>query len=161
MSGLEKTNLTVGAVPVADEAGLYIAQDQGLFAQEGLHVTINPILSSADATKGQNGGKYDITAGNSVSYVQDQVNHLSDLEIVAEGSQMQPGNQALYTLPGSRITDVSQLKGARIGVNAQNNIGTLLISSVLKEYGFSARHVHFVTVNFPFMGQALKRARSM
>jgi len=27
VAGLEKTNLTVGAVPVADEAGLYIAQD--------------------------------------------------------------------------------------------------------------------------------------
>src|SRR6185312_11416767 len=29
VSGREKTSLTVGAVPVADEAGLYIAQDQG------------------------------------------------------------------------------------------------------------------------------------
>jgi ABC-type nitrate/sulfonate/bicarbonate transport system substrate-binding protein len=28
-AGLEKTTLTVGAVPVADEAGLYIAEDQG------------------------------------------------------------------------------------------------------------------------------------
>src|SRR5689334_20310602 len=60
-----------------------------------LHVTIDPILSSADATKGQNNGKFDITAGNSVSYVQAQVTHQSDLEIVAEGSMMQPDNQAL------------------------------------------------------------------
>ena len=51
-------------------AGLYIAQNEGLFAAEGLHVTIDPILSSADATKGQNSGKFDITAGNAVSYVQ-------------------------------------------------------------------------------------------
>lgn len=157
--GLEKTNLTVGAVPVADEAGLYIAQNEGFFAQEGLHVTIQAIISSADATKGQNDGKYDITAGNSVSYIQDQVSRQSDLEIVAEGSQMQPGNQVLYTLPGSRITNVSQLKGARIGVNAENNIGTLLISSVLKEYGISARQVHFVTVNFPLMGQYLEQGK--
>ena len=132
VSGLEKTNLTVGAVPVADEAGLYIAQDQGLFAAEGLHVTIDPILSSADATKGQNDGKFDITAGNSVSYVQAQVTHQSNLEIVAEGSLMQPDNQALYTLPGSRITTIADLKGRRIGVNVLNNIGTLLISSVLQ-----------------------------
>ena len=157
--GLEKTSLTVGAVPVADEAGLYIAQDEGLFAQEGLHVTVRSIVSSADATTGQNDGKYDITAGNSVSYIQDQVSRQSDLEIVAEGSQMQPGNQALYTLPGSRITNISQLKGARIGVNAENNIGTLLISSVLKEYGISARQVHFVTVNFPSMGQYLEQGK--
>lgn len=157
VSGLEKTNLTIGAVPVADEAGLYIAQDQGLFAAEGLHVTIDPILSSADATKGQNDGKFDITAGNAVSYVQDQVAHQSDLEIVAEGSLMQPNNQALYTMPGSPVTTIADLKGRRIGVNVLNNIGTLLISSVLAEHGLSARDVHFVPVPFPNLGKALKR----
>jgi NitT/TauT family transport system substrate-binding protein len=157
VSGLEKTNLTVGAVPVADEAGLYIAQDEGLFAAEGLHVTIDPILSSADATKGQNDGKFDITAGNVVSYVQEQVAHQSDLEIVAEGSLMQANNQALYTLPESPVTNIADLKGRRIGVNVLNNIGTLLISSVLEEHGMSVRDVHFVPVPFPGLGQALKR----
>ena len=157
VSGLEKTNLTVGAVPVADEAGLYIAQDEGLFAAEGLHVTIDPILSSADSTKGQNDGKFDITAGNAVSYVQEQVARQSDLEIVAEGSLMQANNQALYTLPGSPVTNISDLKGRRIGVNVLNNIGTLLISSVLQEHGMSVHDVHFVAVPFPALGQALKQ----
>jgi NitT/TauT family transport system substrate-binding protein len=157
VSGLEKTDLTVGAVPVADEAGLYIAQDEGLFAAEGLHVTIDSIVSSADATKGQNDGKFDITAGNAVSYVQAQVTRQSDLEIVAEGSLMQPDNQALYTLPGSPVTTITQLKGRRIGVNVLDNIGTLLISSVLEEHGMSPSEVHFVAVPFPLMGQDLKR----
>jgi len=157
VSGLEKTTLTVGAVPVADEAGLYIAQEQGLFAAEGLHVTIDPILCSADAAKGQNSGKFDVTAGNAVSYVQDQVSGRSDLQIVAEGSLMQPHNQALYTMPDSPVTTIADLKGRRIGVNVKNNIGTLLISSVLEEHGMSAHDVHFVPVPFPALGQALKR----
>jgi len=157
VAGLEKTTLTVGAVPVADEAGLYIAEDEGLFEAAGLNVTIDSIVSSADATKGQNDGTYDITAGNSVSYIQDQVTGQSNLEIIAEGSLMQPGTQALYTLPGSPVTNVTDLKGKRIGVNARNNIGTLLISSVLEEYGMSPREVHFVPVNFPQMGEELKR----
>ena len=63
VAGLEKANLTVGAVPVADEAGLYVAQDEGLFAQEGLHVTIRSIVSSADATKGQDNGTFDTMLG--------------------------------------------------------------------------------------------------
>jgi len=155
--GLEKTDLTVGAVPVADEAGLYIAQDEGLFAAEGLNVTIDPIVSSADATNGQNDGKFDITAGNAVSYIQAQVTHQSDLEIVAEGSLMQPDNQALYTMPGSPVRTLADLKGRRIGVNVKKNIGTLLISSVLEEHGMSPSEVHFVAVPFPAMGQDLKR----
>ena len=155
--GLEKTDLTVGAVPVGDEAGLYIAQDQGLFTAVGLKVTIDSIISSEVATKDQNDGTYDITAGNSVSYIQDQVTGRSNLEIVAEGSLMQPNNQALYTLPRSPITTIADLRGARIGVNAPDNIGTLLISSVLEEHGLSPREVHFVTINggFPGMAQAL------
>lgn len=157
VSGLEKTTLTVGAVPVADEAGLYIAEDEGLFKAEGLTVKIDSIVSSADATKDQNDGTYDITAGNSVSYIQDQVTGQSNLEIIAEGSLMQPDTQALYTLRGSPVTNVGDLKGKRIGVNALNNIGTLLISSALEEYGISPRQVHFVAVNFPEMGEALKR----
>jgi NitT/TauT family transport system substrate-binding protein len=157
VSGLEKTSLTIGAVPVADEAGLYIAQDEGLFKAEGLNVRIDSIVSSELATQDQNNGTYDITAGNSVSYIQDQVSGQSNLEIVAEGSLMQPNNQALYTLPGSRITTITDLRGARIGVNAPKNIGTLLISSVLEEHGISPREVHFVTIKagFPGMAQAL------
>jgi NitT/TauT family transport system substrate-binding protein len=154
---LEKTTLTVGAVPVADEVGLYIAKSEGFFAAEGLNVKIDSLVSSADATKGQNDGTYDVTAGNSVSYIQDEVAGRSNLEIVAEGSLMEAGNQALYTLPGSSITSVTDLKGRRIGVNALNNIGTLLVTSVLKEYGLSAHQVHFVPMNFPQMGQALER----
>jgi NitT/TauT family transport system substrate-binding protein len=160
-SGLEKTNLTVGAVPVADEAGLYIAKDEGLFEAEGLNVKIDSIISSAVATQDQNNGTFDITAGNSVSYIQDQVTGRSNLEIVAEGSLMQPDNQALYTLPGSPLRSITQLGHARIGVNVTNNIGTLLISSVLEEHGVSLAGVHFVAVpgGFPGMAQALQQHR--
>jgi ABC-type nitrate/sulfonate/bicarbonate transport system substrate-binding protein len=47
--GLEKTSIVVGAVPAADTAGMYIAQQQGFFAAAGLHVTIKPIVSAEDA----------------------------------------------------------------------------------------------------------------
>ena len=68
-TGLEKATLTVGAVPVADEAGLFIAQDENLFKDEGLDVKIVPIISSKVATQDQNNGTFDVTAGNSVSYI--------------------------------------------------------------------------------------------
>src|SRR5579875_758480 len=139
---VEKHDLTVAAVPVGDEAGLYVAQDLGLFKAEGLHVTSDSIISAA---------------GNSVYYVQDQVSHQSNLEITAVGSLMQPGNQALYTLPDSPITTIADLKGKRIGVNVPDNIGTLLISELLKDHGMSPSEVHFVPMNFPLMGPALQK----
>lgn len=149
-AALELTNLTVGAVPVTDEAGLYVAQTAGYFKAAGLNVKIDPIVSSATAITGMNSRQYDVTAGNSVSYIQAQVARQSDMEIVAVGSLMQPGNQALYTLPGSSIQTIARLQGKRIGVNVVDNIGTLLISSLLVSHGVSPGSVTFVPVSGSF-----------
>ena len=39
----EQTSIVIDAVPTADAAGLYIAEDAGYFAQQGLNVKIAPI----------------------------------------------------------------------------------------------------------------------
>ena len=60
---LEKTDIVVNAFPAIDSAGLYIAQDQGLFAAQGLHVTIVPVPkngpppSTQDLVNGQEKGQ--------------------------------------------------------------------------------------------------------
>ncbi len=40
---LEKTSIVVDAFPAIDSAGLYIAEMDGLFAAQGLQVTIVPV----------------------------------------------------------------------------------------------------------------------
>src|SRR5262249_17504272 len=72
---VEKTDLTVGAVPVADSAALYIAQRRHLFAAEGLHVKIVPVVSGATAISGQLAGKFDVVLGNYVSYILANTQH--------------------------------------------------------------------------------------
>ena len=62
-AGVEKPDLTVAAVPSLDSAGLYIAQQRGLFAAEGLHVTIVPAISSSTVIAAQLAGKYDASLG--------------------------------------------------------------------------------------------------
>src|ERR1700722_13905293 len=65
-TGLEKTNLVVAAVPAMDSAGLYIAQQRGLFAAQGLRVTILPARSGETTIAGQLSNKFDVTVGNYV-----------------------------------------------------------------------------------------------
>ena len=48
-------------MPAIDTAGLYIAQQRGYFAVEGLHVEIEPIVGSELAIRTQLAGVYDIT----------------------------------------------------------------------------------------------------
>ena len=75
---LEKTSIVVDAFPAIDSAGLYIAQMDGLFTAQGLHVTIVPVTTPPPSTQtlinGQVQGTYDITAGDYVTYIDNEVN---------------------------------------------------------------------------------------
>jgi NitT/TauT family transport system substrate-binding protein len=154
--GPEKTSIVVGAVPAADAAGLYLAQQRGFFAAAGLHVKIVNIVSAEDAIKTQVSGGFDVTLGNYVSYIEADAEQNAGLRIIAEGSVMQPANQELVTLPGSRITTLAQLRGATLAVNVRNNIGTILIGSALESIGLPLRDVKLVPIPFPLMMAALK-----
>jgi NitT/TauT family transport system substrate-binding protein len=153
---LEETTIVVGAVPAVDTAGLYIAQQRGYFASEGLRVKIVPIVSSELAISRQLAGVYDITLGGYVSYIQADAEQNADLRIIAEGSVMGPGEQGLLTMPRSRITAISGLKGAAIALNVVNNVGKILVGSALEEAGLRLSAVKFVPIPFQAMPSALE-----
>jgi len=140
----EEPDITVAAIPAVDLGGLYIAQNEGLFAQQGLHVTIEKIASSQAIIAGQLKGQVDISAGSYVPYISAQAAG-ARFRILAEASILEPGSRALVITAGSPIAGVAELAGKKIGVNGTNSIGTLLVSSLLAEYGISPRKVDFVT----------------
>ena len=157
VGGLEKTNLVVAAVPAEDSAGLYIAQQRGYFAQEGLHVQIVPAISSADVINEQEAGKVDITAGAYPSYIlADQAQHdkLKLLKVLVAGLTMAPNVQEIVVPPGSKITKMSQLAGKTITLNALDNIGQLLVASMLQDNAVKGG-VHYNVQSFPAMGKLL------
>jgi NitT/TauT family transport system substrate-binding protein len=144
----EQTTLNVGVVPAMDSAGFFVALHEGLFTKEGLKINYSPATSSETAIQQQVKGQLQVTAGNYVSYVQyaaNPVNAKNPLEIVSEGSVMQEGAQTLFVMPKSHITELSELKGKLIGVNAPENIDYLLGVSVLKENGINPSDVKFPT----------------
>jgi NitT/TauT family transport system substrate-binding protein len=148
-TSVEQATLTVGVVPALDSAGFFIAYYQGLFKAQGLTIKPEFVTSSETAIAQQVQGKYQITGGNYVSYIQAQQDGQANLDIFAEGSVMEPGAQDLYTMPGSPIRSLADLKGRTVAINAPNNILYLLAASVLTEHGISPGNVHFVT-KYPF-----------
>jgi NitT/TauT family transport system substrate-binding protein len=139
----EEADVTVAAIPAVDLAGLYIAQDRGLFAQQGLHVTIVPVPSSQSVIAEQLDGRVDISAGSYVAYLAAQAAG-ARFRILAEASILSPDTRALVVTANSRINTVSQLAGRKIGVNGVNSIGPLLISALLAAHGVSPDKVKFV-----------------
>jgi NitT/TauT family transport system substrate-binding protein len=164
----ETTTINVGVVPAMDSAGFFVAQNEGLFAKEGLTINYTPATSSETAIAQQLKGQLQISAGNYVSYIEAAAKG-DPLEVVSEGSVMQQGAQTIFVMPKSHITQLSQLKGKLVGVNAPNNIDYLLDVSVLKENGIDPTAVEFPTgqdkasaqykddgaIPFPFMAQDL------
>ncbi len=153
----EQADITVAAIPAVDLAGLYIARDRGLFARQGLHVTIVPVPSAQSVITGQLAGKIDISAGSYVAYIAAQATG-ERFRILAEASTLSPGTRALVVPGNSRVTTVGQLAGRKIGVNGVNSIGTLLVAALLSAHGISPNAVKFVTDpdGFPAMPGTLQ-----
>jgi NitT/TauT family transport system substrate-binding protein len=154
----EQSSIVVDAVPTADEAGLYIAQDNGYFAQQGLNVKIASVNGGEDGLPDLQDGKAQLLAGNYVSFIQAQIarsfnNKPINLRIVAEGSVMQTGNQALYVMPNSRIRTVNDLVKfhASVGVNTKNNIGQVLLGSLFQSNGLLLSQINQVFQPFPVL----------
>jgi NitT/TauT family transport system substrate-binding protein len=154
----EEASVTVAAIPTVDLAGLYVAQDEGLFARQGLRVTIVKIPSSKAIIADQLAGRVDVSAGAYIGYITAQAAG-ARFRILAEASTLRPETRVLVTLAGSPITNVADLVGTKIGVNGTNSIGTLLISALLSENGISPEKVDFVTdpAGFPAMPGQLKQ----
>jgi NitT/TauT family transport system substrate-binding protein len=140
----EEADITVAAIPAVDLAGLYIAQDRGLFARQGLHVRIEPIPSAQSVIADQLQGKVDISAGSYVAYIAAQAAG-ARFRILAQASTLAPDTRALVVTANSRVTTIAGLAGKKIGVNGVNSIGTLLVSALLSAHGISPATVRFIT----------------
>jgi NitT/TauT family transport system substrate-binding protein len=171
-AGVEKPNLTVAVVPTTDSTGFYIALHKGLFAAQGLHVTYVPAISAEDVINQQALGKVDVVGGNYVSDIEAQNNYdrgvratalpspmasqiAANLDVFAEASVMRPEFVGLFTLLGSPITTVADLKNKTIGINAPGNVAYLLLAAFLQQHGMSPGSVHLKYFPFPVMTQML------
>jgi NitT/TauT family transport system substrate-binding protein len=155
-SGIEKPDLNVAVVPALDSAGFFVALYQGLFKARGLNVNFIPVTSDDTMISDQVKGEYDITGGNYVSYIQAQQSGEANLDIFAEGSVMEPGDQGIYTTSDSPVRTIADLKNHLVAIDAPKDILYLLASSVLSEHGVAPGSVQFVSVPFNDMPAELE-----
>lgn len=154
---LEQTHLTVGALPVVDDAGLYIAIKEGYFKQVGLTVSPVPVTVSTSAIPDMVRGTVDIIGGaNYVSFFQAQASGTVSLKILADATHCKSDTFNVLALPKSGITSPKDLAGKTVAVNVTNNVQTLTLNDVLKADGVNPSAVHYKSIPFPNMIAALK-----
>lgn len=153
----ELTELTIGVLPIADVAPVYLAIERGLFADEGLDVSVELVQGGAAAIPALVAGDLQIAYGNWVSFLLANQEGIG-LRAVAAGVAAAPGFTELLALPDSGLEDnPAGLGGATIAVNTLANIGELAIRSTLRDAGVAAAEVQLIEIPFPDMGAALGR----
>lgn len=147
---LETTELTVGALPIADYAALYWAQENGFFEEEGLTVTLEPVQGGPIAAQQVAAGQLDVSFSNTISTSIATQSGLPIRTLVLT-SALGPGGLSVYVTPDSPIQTLEDLDGATIGINATNNIGDVTLRNYLTEEGLDDVEPTFVEVPFPEM----------
>jgi NitT/TauT family transport system substrate-binding protein len=159
-TGPEKTHLTVAALPIVDDAPLFLAIKNGYFKQQGLTVKPDIITQSTLALPDLLHGSVDIVGGgNYVSYFEGQAKGTFSLRVLVAAVACTPSSFAILAMPGSGITGPSGLAGKTIAVNLTNNVQTLTADAVLKADGVNTAGVKYVAIPFPDMAAALKAGR--
>jgi NitT/TauT family transport system substrate-binding protein len=155
-TGLAKvTDLTVAAVPAEGAAGLYIAEDDGLFTKAGLHVTIEPTENPEAVIPAMLHSSVQVLSGQYQVYVAVTAAGIANMWIIAAGYALGPHVQEVMIGPKSAIRSPAQLKGATIGVNGVDSVTTDLLYTALAGYRVAPSQVHVVVIGFPAMGAAL------
>ncbi|MEV5410214.1 ABC transporter substrate-binding protein [Thermopolyspora sp. NPDC052614] len=155
-AGLERTQLTVGTIPVVDTAPLEIAVRRGLFKAEGLDVKLKVVAGGAEAIPLMRSGELQISIGAYVPYFNMVATKQADLKIVAEGSQSAPGTHLIVVPPDSPIRTPQDLKGKKIAVNTKYSVASMLVRVAAKAYGVTLdEERNFVETPFPQMQAAL------
>jgi NitT/TauT family transport system substrate-binding protein len=159
-TGLEKTHLTVGALPIVDDAPLFLSIKNGYFKQQGLTVTTEIIPQSTLAIPDMLHGTVDIIGtGNYVSFFEGQAQKTFSIRVLSAGATCTQNSFGILTLPKSGIKGPAGLAGKTIAVNLTNNIQTLTADTLLKANGVNPASVKYVVVPFPDMATALKAGR--
>lgn len=157
---LEKTTINVGVMPVIDCAGSQIGLLKDLFKEEGLTVKAETIQSGAFAVPKLANGELDISFGNWISFIKAQQTKTLDMRFIGEAYISTPNsNFALITSPDSGISNVKDLEGKPIAVNAKGNINELLIRAVFEANDVAFDENMLIEKKFPEMAPALEQGQ--
>jgi NitT/TauT family transport system substrate-binding protein len=156
------TTVTVGTLPIANAAPMYLGMEKGYFEEEG--ITIKPQIGEGGASLITSLLSGDAQFGF-VGVIPSIVARAKGLPIRiaawADGDAAVPEEayQVLVVKPGSGIEDVSDLAGRTIAVNALQGVAEVAIRESLDKQGVDHRSVKFLEVPFPEMPAALKAGR--
>jgi NitT/TauT family transport system substrate-binding protein len=160
--GGKATTLTVGVIPIADVAPLYVGMEQGFFKDENLEIKPKLAEGGAAIIPSVVSGDYQIGFSNTTSLIIAASKKLP-VQIVAQGVLAGTGDDdawdGVVARKGSGIKTPKDLEGKTIAVNSLNNVGPLTINNAMEKAGADYTKIKYIEIPFPEMNAALDAKR--
>jgi len=152
----ELQKISVGYVPVADFAPLFIAKDKGFFEQKGLDVTLTKILLASNVPGALVAGSLDIGMGTPQMLLVTNESGL-DFQAIAAVSRLEKDNPfiSLIARPQANIKEAADMKGKKLGVPGFNSSMDITFRKWLMDRNIKPSDVNFVEAVFPQMHDLL------
>lgn len=157
----EVVEVTVGAVPVAGVAPLFVAMDQGYFEDENLDVTVEFITSSVDAMGLLSTGQLDVIFAAYSAGFFNALGSGIDMVAVGHGSVQPPADvtpTAAVVVSADRddLQSGEDLAGRTVATSGGLGSGsTYLMAASLKEHGVTLADIQLEQIGFADMPIAL------
>jgi NitT/TauT family transport system substrate-binding protein len=142
---------------ILSESGIYIAQERGYFAQEGLAPEFVTMDSGARALPALAASQVDVSGGSlSPAYLNAAARGLG-MKIVAELNSNEPDGSSGYIVVRKDLTDSGavrdwpDLRGMRAAVSARGSVVDYQLARGLDQGGLTITDVDVVEMSFPDM----------
>ena len=156
------TPITVGVIPIADTAPLYLGFDLGFFEDEGLDLTIETATGGAAIVPAIVNGDYQFGFSNLGSLMVAKDKGLP-LELVsaavASTGDVTSDMGAIIVSGDSPIETLADLNGKTVSTNSLNNLLDTVARSTIDSAGGDSSTVSFVEIPFPDSSAAVENGQ--
>ncbi|SET88111.1 ABC transporter substrate-binding protein [Nonomuraea wenchangensis] len=147
------TAMKVGVTPVGDFAPIYYAKEKGIFAKNGLDVTIDP--KGASEVPPLISGSYQAVSMAWATFIQASAQGVP-LRAIFPGINGAADTQTgIYVMPSSGISSVKDLEGKNVAINQPKANFELNSRVALQEAGVDVDKVQFQVLPLATMADAL------
>ena len=147
-NGLEDFSIVLDWYPNAIHSFLYVAQEKGYFAEEGLNLVVNFPANTNDGISLPAAGKADL----GMYYLQDAILTAveEDVPIVSVGAVAQKSLDVVISLKENGIETAADLVGKKIGY-AGTALSEAKVECMLEQAGLTAEDCELIDVGFDLL----------
>jgi len=156
------TKIKVSIFPFITYAPLFIAQDEGYFAEQGLDVEFVPIATNSDAMAPLAQGQIDVASGSFDVSTLNAIAKGADIKYVSDKGYLDPNNCSAMTfvvrkglLESGALKDPAKLKGMKVALFPASS-SEYALNLMLKDTGVTTKDMSVQNLPFPARLDAMK-----